>query len=80
MDYFQEVVTSYSKILGKTFLSLSHISCNTTSGYKMPNTQPLPRILHLYRSTFFYLLKGNCPNPLMFNKSPSDMDNMTMWK
>jgi hypothetical protein len=80
MDCLQEVIVSYSKTLGKTFLSLSHISCNPTNGYKMPNTQPLPGILHLYSSTFFYLLKGNRPNPSVFDKSAWDMDIMTLWK
>jgi hypothetical protein len=32
MDCPKEVVTSYSKTSGKTFLSLSHISCNLASG------------------------------------------------
>jgi hypothetical protein len=39
----------------------------------MPSTQPLPRTLHLYSSTLFYLLKGNCLNPSMVNKSALDM-------
>jgi len=54
----------------ETFLSLSH---NPTSGYKMPSTQPLLKTLHLYSSALFYLLNGNCLNPLMVNKSALDM-------
>ncbi len=80
MDCLREVVANYSKTPNKTFLSLSHISCNLANGYKMPNTQPLHGTLHLYSSVFFYLLKGNRPNPLVFNKSTWDMDIMTLWK
>jgi hypothetical protein len=80
MDYLQEVVASYSETSSKTFLSLSHISCYPANGYKMPNTQPLLGILHLYSLAFFYLLKGNCPNPLVFDKSALDMDIVTLWK
>ncbi len=46
----------------------------------LPNTQPLPRTLHLYSSTLFYLLKGNHPNPSLFDKSALDKDIMTLWK
>jgi hypothetical protein len=80
MDCIQEVVANYSKILNKTFLSISHISCNLANGYKMPNTQPLHGTLHLYFLVFFYLLKGNHPNSLVFDKSAWDMDIMTLWK
>jgi hypothetical protein len=69
MDYFQEVVVNCLKTFSKTFLSLSHISYNLANGYKMPSTQPLLGTLHLYSLIFFYLLKGNHPNPLMFDKS-----------
>jgi hypothetical protein len=69
MDCLEEVVVSYSETLGKPLLSLSHISYSPTSGYKMPSTQPLPGTLHLYFLAFFYLLKGNCPNPLVFNNN-----------
>jgi hypothetical protein len=34
MDCFQEVVASCFETLSKTFLSLSHISCNPISGKK----------------------------------------------
>jgi hypothetical protein len=80
MDCLKEVVTSYSKAPSKTFLSMFHISCNPTSGYKMPSTQPLPGTLHLYFSTLLYLLKGNHPNPLVFDNSALDKDIVTLWK
>jgi len=80
MDCLKEVVTSYSKAPGKTFLSMSHISCYLANGYEMPDTQPLHGTLHLYFLVFLYLLKGNRPNPSVFNKSAFDKDIVTLWK
>jgi hypothetical protein len=59
---------------------MSHISYSPASGYKMPSTQPLFGILHLYFLALFDLLKGNRPNPSVFNKSAWDMDINTLWK
>jgi hypothetical protein len=39
----------------------------------MPNTQPLPRILHLYSLVLFFLLMGNIPNLSVLDKSAWDM-------
>jgi hypothetical protein len=58
IDCFQEVVVSCLKTLGKTFLSLSQISCNPTSGSKTPNTQLLLETLHLYFLDFFLFSNG----------------------
>ncbi len=80
IDYFQEVVVSCLKTLGKTFLSLSQISCNSTSGSKTPNIQPLLETLHLYFLVFFFLLMGKTPNLAMFDKSALDMHIMTWCK
>jgi hypothetical protein len=80
MDCFQKVVANCSNVFGKTFLSLFHVSCNLANGYKMLSTQPLLGTLHLYSSFFFYLFKGNRPNPLVFDKSAWDIDIVTLWK
>jgi len=80
IDYFQEVVVSSLKTLGKTFLSLSQISCNPISGSKMPNVQPLLETLNLYFLVFFFLLRGKTPNLAMFDKSALDMHIMTWCK